>query len=514
MMSQSLEHGKRLKQAAVILAALLLGLAIAVLPQSQLILILVAVVALAGVALIFAEPTIGLALTLIAGPFEPYESIMLHLPISAGQALLVITLGAWIARMIYQRRVGIQTGTLFWPLITFIGVGALSFFAASSFELWIKECIKWAEVLVVYLFAISQIRANPRARTFLLGAILISALFEAGLGIYQFGLRGTGPQEFLISGSHYRAYGTFEQPNPFGGYMGLTWPLAAAIGLFSLRQSIHHLFSASRSTREAWHSYALSGVCLLAAALGIVALGLSWSRGAWIGAVAAVVVMFIIALRKPVASATIIALLAVCIVTFNLIDLLPVSLRSRLTDFTQEFSSFDVRGVSISSSNYSVIERLAHWQAAQNMIVAHPFFGVGFGNYGAAYDQYRTANWPIALGHAHNYYLNIWAETGIIGLLAYLLLWGMIFYRTIKTFYRRSTPAPPLGHGITSNTSLLLAAVALGMLGAWVQLSVHEVVDNLYVANIFLLLGAYFGMIDSLGIPNQRTESLTSTTQS
>ena len=86
--------------------ALLLGLAIAVLPQSQLILILIAVVALAGLALIFAEPTFGLALTLIAGPFEPYESIMLHLPISAGQALLVITLGAWIARMIYQRRGG------------------------------------------------------------------------------------------------------------------------------------------------------------------------------------------------------------------------------------------------------------------------------------------------------------------------------------------------------------------------------------------------------------------------
>ncbi len=499
------------------LVALLLGLAIAVLPQSQLILILVAVMALAGVALIFAEPTIGLALTLIAGPFEPYESIMLHLPISAGQALLVITLGAWVVKMIYQRRVGIQTGTLFWPLVAFAGVGALSFFAASSFELWAKECVKWGGVLLVYLYTYSHIRANPRTRTFLLGAILISALFEAGLGIYQFGLRGIGPQEFLISGRYYRAYGTFEQPNPFGGYMGLTWPLAAVIGLYSLRQSIRHLFGPARSTRDAWRSYALTCFCLLVGALGGVALGLSWSRGAWIGAVAAVVVMFVVALRKPVASATIIALLAVCILAFNLIDLLPVSLRNRLTDFTQSFSSFDVRGVNINNENYSVIERLAHWQAAENMIVAHPFFGVGFGNYGAAYDQYRAVNWPIALGHAHNYYLNIWAETGIVGLLAYLLLWGMAFYQTIKTFYRRSTTAPPQGygiHGITGNTSLLLAAVALGLLGAWVQLSVHEVVDNLYVANIFLLVGAYFGIVDSLGEANHPAEPLVHTTQS
>jgi putative inorganic carbon (hco3(-)) transporter len=510
MMSQILDNGKLLRQAGIALIALLLGLAIALLPLSQLTLILLAVTAFAGVALIFAEPTFGLALTLLAGPFEPYESIMLHLPISAGQALLLITLGAWAARIIYQRRLGIHTGPLFWPLIAFLGIGALSFFAASSFELWIKECVKWAELLIVYLFTISQIKTNARARTFILGAILVSALFEAGLGIFQFGLRGVGPIEFLISGHYYRAYGTFEQPNPFGGYMGLTWPLAAAIGLFSLRQSLQHLSSPLRNSRGAWRSYALTLFSLLVGALGLVALGFSWSRGAWLGAIVAIVVMFIIVLRRPAASITIIALVAVCVIAFNMIDLLPISLRSRLTDFTQEFSSFDVRGIRINSSNYSVIERLAHWQAAQNMIVDHPWFGVGFGNYGAAYDHYRTVNWPIALGHAHNYYLNIWAETGIIGLLAYLVLWGSVFYRTIKTFYRRSD-ATSRGQGPrrnAANASPLIAAIALGMLGAWVQLSVHQTVDNLYVANIFLLIGAYFGIIDSLADSSHHAESL------
>ncbi|HEY3341034.1 MAG TPA: hypothetical protein VGK81_03410, partial [Anaerolineae bacterium] len=318
MLSQTLDYGKLLRQGGVALIALLLGLAIALLPLSQLTLVLVAAVALAGVALIFAEPTFGLALTLIAGPFEPYESIMLHLPISAGQALLIITLGAWATRIIYQRRLGIQTGPLFWPLIAFLGIGALSFFAATSFELWIKECVKWAELLIVYLFTISQIKANSRARSFILGAILVSALFEAGLGIFQFGLRGIGPPEFLISGHYYRSYGTFEQPNPFGGYMGLTWPLAAAIGLFSLRQSVRHVSSPQRNSQGAWRSYALTLFSILVAALGIVALGFSWSRGAWLGAVVAVVVISIVVLRKPAASATIIALVAVCIIAFNL----------------------------------------------------------------------------------------------------------------------------------------------------------------------------------------------------
>jgi O-antigen ligase len=490
----------------VVVLALLMGLAIAVVPLGQVALLVGAAIGVGVVTLIIAEPTIGLALTLFAGPFEPLESIMFHLPISSGQALLLLTLSAWVVRMVLRRRADLRTGSLFWPLAALLGVGALSFFAASSFELWAKECVKWVEVLVVYVFTLSQIRENTRARTLLLGAILVSAFFEAALGIYQFGLRGTGPAEFLIFGTRYRAYGTFEQPNPFGGYMGLTWPLAAAIGLFSLRESLRLLSSPLRRTRAAYGVYALAAFSLLVAVMGALALALSWSRGAWLGAGAAVVMMFIVALRKPVASLSIIAVVLVVVVAFNVVDLLPASLRSRLTDFTQEFSTFDVRGVTISSANYSIIERLAHWQAAENMIVDHPWLGVGFGNYAAVYDQYRTLNWPIALGHAHNYYLNVWAETGLVGLLVYLFLWGWIFYRTIKLYAVSNRPQ----HVDSPSTQLpfLAPAIALGMVGAWTQLSIHQLVDNLYVANIFLLISVYFGIIDSFSlavIPDRMT---------
>ena len=41
-----------------------------------------------------------------------------------------------------------------------------------------------------------------------------AGLVQAFIGIWQFGLRDTGPEHFMILGRFYRAYGTFEQPNP------------------------------------------------------------------------------------------------------------------------------------------------------------------------------------------------------------------------------------------------------------------------------------------------------------
>ncbi|MBP8241441.1 MAG: O-antigen ligase family protein, partial [Thermoflexales bacterium] len=97
-----------------------------------------------------------------------------------------------------------------------------------------------------------------------------------------------------------------------------------------------------------------------------------------------------------------------------------------------------------------------------------------------AYEQYRTLRWANPLGHAHNYYLNIFAETGILGLLAYLGVWVAIVVHALRAAGRRNTPA--------------LRWMAIGLLGAVAHLSVHHLFDNLYVANTFLLIGAYLGL--------------------
>ncbi len=474
-----------------IMLALLAGAGIALLPLAQLALVGVAVLALSAFALTLAEPLIGLCMALVIAPFAPLENIMLRLPLDSGQVMLAVTFAAWGLRALYLRALylralylrrlhvsgpwqGIAVG-----LLIFIAVAGLSFFVASSFDLWARETLKWVEVLLIYVLISTE--TDPRKVGLIVGAVLVSGLFQAGLGIYQFGLRGEGPAEFaILGGRFYRAYGTFEQPNPFGGYLGLIWPVALGIALYGARCVVRRAHGVLRSAY--WGAGMVAALVL--AALVLAALVLSWSRGAWLGAVAAGVAVLGVALRKPAASLAVLLAAGLLVFALNEAGLLPESIRARLTDFTQQFSSFDVRGVNVNDANYSVIERLAHWQAAQNMIVDRPWLGVGFGNYPAAYDQYRAMKWPNALGHAHNYYLNVWAETGLLGLVAYAWLWLIVIARTLSLAVRgdRSTLAPWL---------------AVGLIGAWAHLSVHHLVDNLYVANTFILIGAYLGVLDS-----------------
>ncbi len=69
--------------------------------------------------------------------------------------------------------------------------------------------------------------------------------------------------------------------------------------------------------------------------------------------------------------------------------------------------------------------RLAVWKGTLRMIRDHFWTGVGIGNFALAFVPYRSAityqHPTVQAEHAHNEYLNLWAELGPLGLL--VLLW-------------------------------------------------------------------------------------------
>jgi O-antigen ligase len=237
-------------------------------------------------------------------------------------------------------------------------------------------------------------------------------------------------------------------------------------------------------------SLALSA--LLAAVTGLILCGLyaSQSRGAWIGAAASVIVVSAVrSKRAAVLFATVVTLLAIVGAT-GAFDLLPESVVQRFADVIPVTGIPNIAIAEVTDANFPAIERLAHWQSALNMWRDHLWLGVGFGNYPAVYPVYAIGRWLDPLGHAHNFYLNVAAETGLAGLLAYGLFWLSAF---------------ALGWRAVRGSRGFQRAVAIGCLGVLVHLTVHNMVDNLFVQGMYLHVAAVLGLL--VFIDSQRAQS-------
>lgn len=439
-----------------------------------------ALLALAGLALLaLITPLSALVVLLVIAPIRTLFATEspVQLPLDFGQIGLIVVLGVWVLDSLARRRAlpRLRGSSVFIPVLLFAAAGGLSAFSAVSLGAWLNEWLKWVQILLLMAVALSL--AARRAWEVLLFGLVLAGLTNALIGLYEF-FGGSGALHLLINDRFFRAFGTFGQPNPFGGFMGLIAPLALAgtIG-YGLRA-----WSAWQRTHRVTATQ-IAVIGFYAAASGLIIAGVfaSWSRGAWLGFAVSSLVMLIALPRRTWIGLALGALIAAGGLGLWASGRLPASIAERINSFTTETLSFtDVRAVDITPANYALIERFAHWQAAINMATDHPWLGVGLGNYEAAYEGYRLINWNMALGHAHNYYLNVLAETGMIGLLSFAGLWIGLFALTARA--RRHPDA--LGR---------LAAV--GLLGTWTYLGMHSLTDNLYVNNIFLHLGVMLGML-------------------
>lgn len=429
-------------------------------------------------ALVLCTPLTLLVLLLTLAPLRALIATESNIafPLDIGQALLLVYLCAWFGWQSLQRRpiLKVKGGIALAGTLALMIVFALGAWTSSSLASWLREWLKWMVIAIfIWHLALSAGAHWP----WLVFALLMSAAANAIVGLYIF-LGGSGAEHLLILGRFFRAFGTFGQPNPFGGLMGMTLPLAL-MGIYS---QLAILRSCRRKRCRLPRHFIVSLTFFLIVSLLIFgALIASWSRGAWLGfALAAAVMMF--AIPRRLAHRIILACGFVLLVgSLWLTGLLPSSIVTRLTTAAGDFfTARDVRGVDVTPINYAVIERLAHWQAAINMAEDRPLLGVGLGNYETAYDRYRLINWHQPLGHAHNYYLNILAETGMIGFFAYAMFWLLIWGLTWRAM---------------RHPDIFARSMAIGLLGAWTYIAGHSLFDNLYVNNVFLHIGVLLAIL-------------------
>ncbi|MEM7800772.1 MAG: O-antigen ligase family protein [Chloroflexota bacterium] len=474
-----------------LLAALSLGLVIGLASTGQLIALLCILAAVGFGLAALRYPIILVGLLLAIGPTAAYEK-RAGLPfigtlssVSTGQlfmAALLLFYGLWL---LINRRTGLPRFKMALPLGVWLTFTLLSTLLAESRTVALKEWFKWIEVFLLIAITLdlsSLIPSKSRRLMLLVLLLLASAVLQGGIGLRQF-LDPNGPESFQILGRFFRAFGTFEQPNPYGGF--LSWHLLLGAGIlaqYGYHQILPQLFYSKRNTDPAegiwqipWGFLAIILGASFIIGIGIVA---SWSRGAWLALFAGLgTIAFFLPKRRSTGVLLILGLAGLLIIA-ALSGLIPDSVTNRIASST-DFQIVDMRDVEVQNENYALYERLGFWYAAFGMFRDHLWFGVGFGNYDTAYADYFVNIWEQSLGHAHNYYINLLAEIGILGLITYVLFWGAVLVLNLSQLERSS----PLARGIL-----------IGLLGVWVAISVHHLVDKLYVNNIYLNLAVMFAL--------------------
>lgn len=88
--------------------------------------------------------------------------------------------------------------------------------------------------------------------------------------------------------------------------------------------------------------------------------------------------------------------------------------------------------------NPSNVERLYLWRVARDIIEDNPVAGVGFKQWGERVSEYAVKyssewNFSEALSHhAHDVYLTVAAETGLVGLVFFLGFWLSLLFLTVR----------------------------------------------------------------------------------
>ena len=227
-----------------------------------------------------------------------------------------------------------------------------------------------------------------------------------------------------------RVFSTFILPTSFAGFLALAFP--ACVGLFMDRFQ-------SRDKAERRFTVILGALVLLPILLafyftkskgGALALAVGaasftlWAFGRFLWTRRAQILGGLVAL-------------VIVVTVAQLSDLLPP-----LRDYP---GSFKVR--------------TAYWRAGLAVIEESPFVGIGLDNFADAYAAKKRAA-DQETRRAHNDYIQITAETGLVGFLIYLAAW-VAFWRRLRR--REAEPVLPPPETQISRGLLFAAVLALGV---------------------------------------------------
>lgn len=340
-------------------------------------------------------------------------------------------------------------------------LGTLSVHDTGLFLLRALACL--AAVLLVLAGVRSQLRARQ-----LLAALLMGGLLQALFAVLLYSSQAQ--YQFLYFSFHQgqRATGTFPNPDHLAGYLELS--LAAGLGL--LLSQFGSAQGESRHWRQAVARVAdflVSAKMLvrLTLVVMVVALVLTRSRmgnGAFFAAMLLVGLWVAVVsqrLRRPalwvVASMALVDIVVIgqWVGLERVVDRLGGTAESTVIDAGHGFV-FDLD--ENTRREESLQQRMKVPAASLPLVAERPWFGHGGGSYQYAFPAVKSPDLLMNWNHAHNDYIELAVDVGLVGLLPLLLLAAATAWRAARLLH---DDQPRLSRGI--GVAALTALICMGL---------------------------------------------------
>lgn len=330
--------------------------------------------------------------------------------------LVLLTLMFWVLKMISKEEIKFTSTPLNLSVLSFIFICILSLIWSNSFFVSLKELPLFLAGPLLYFIITNNICAERQVNRILNILVIVGGLFGI-YGILQY--NGIDFSFWIRNIGRQQVFGLFGNVNYFAEYLIVPLPIAVS------------LFFVSRNK--------FKKILLL---IGILAMSTSlivtFTRGSYLGFGASLIFMsflFLISRGKNFIKNNkkifIIILAVVIIITF--LFAIPTPLNKSGTVISKIKSRISITQLTQSSS---IKRRIATWKFTALMIKDHPLLGLGIGTY-----KYNTLRYQAKFfeqgenrslyphgfaDKAHNEYLQLWAEMGIIGL--GIFIWLIISY--------------------------------------------------------------------------------------
>lgn len=288
----------------------------------------------------------------------------------------------------------------------------------------LSEFFRYSTYVIYYVLTVQLLSRKENIQATALTIALFGGLL-AFSSILQFYLTDDMALWFRHTPTNSIVVGPYVNHNHYAGLMEMMFPIVLGLFLFyrprigntSLIKGIAEIFS-----QEKANIHILIGASAL---LIIVSIFVSLSRGAMISTCLSLLIFTFFLLKRKISKGNTVLIISVILLT---------ALSIGWFGWDQIFERFaklkNTQGIIYES-------RLDFWKDSLDIIKHFTITGSGLGTFSHIYPLHRSIISELFLTHAHNDYLELMAEGGIIGFLIIFSFLLILFYKTYKTFSTR-----------------------------------------------------------------------------